>query len=80
MPAVPEKTLPVELAHTLLAPDTEQDAEALTVTVLEQVAVQPLPSVIVTLTVNVPAVLAVTVTAEPVVEPTAVPLPLTDQL
>ena len=80
MPAVPVKTLPVELAHTLLDPDTEQDGEALTVTVLAQVAVQPLPSVIVTLTVKVPAVLAVIVTAEPVAEPTAVPLPLTDQL
>ena len=80
MPAVPEKTLPVELMHTLLAPDTEQDGAALTVTVLAQVVVQPLPSVTVTSTVKVPAVLAVTVTAEPVVEPTAVPLPLTDQL
>ena len=48
MPAVPVKILPVELAHTLLAPDTEQGGEALTVTVLEHVAVQPLPSVTVT--------------------------------
>ena len=32
MPAVPVKTLPVELAHTLLAPDTEQEGRALTVT------------------------------------------------
>ena len=56
------------------------DGKPLIVTGWEQVDVQPLASVTVTLTVYEPEAPAVTVTEEPVVEPAMEPLPLTPQL
>ena len=79
MPPVPEYTLSAELAHTALAPLTLQVGKALIVTVLEQLELHPLASVIVTDTVNVPGAPAVTDTEEPVEEPTMEPLPLMPQ-
>ena len=79
MPPVPEYTLFVEPEHTALAPATLQVGEAVIVTVLEQLEIQPLASVIVTDTVKVPAAPAVTDTEDPVVEPTMEPLPLMPQ-
>ena len=64
--------LPVEAAQTASAPAIVQLAPGLTVTVFEQTPGQP-SRVILSVTVNVPAAPAATITEAPVVEPTIVP-------
>ena len=75
MPAGALKLLPVLPAHTVLAPPILQVGVALTVTVLLQVDVQPLAFVRMTVTVNVPAVVAFTLTVCALLGPLMVPLP-----
>ncbi len=58
----------------------EQAGAGLIFTILEQLELQPLPSVTVTYTVKEPELPAVTDTEEPVAEPDTLPLPVTLQL
>jgi hypothetical protein len=76
---VTENVFPVEPGQRLSGPVMVQVGCALTVTVFVQVAMHPF-RLTVAVSVKLPAAPAVTDTLEPVVEPTIVPLPLTDQL
>ena len=70
---------PVEPVQTAFAPVISQVALALTVTVFSQLPGQ-LSRVTSRCSVKLPAAPAVTLTEDPVTEPTMVPLPVMDQL